>query len=54
MSERLVRERYLTAAGRLEGLIEAHRILKGEDGDEFDIVLWEMTDEVLAEVYGDE
>ena len=54
MSERLVRERYLTVAGRLEGLIEAHRILKRDEGDEFDRNLWSMTDEVLQEVYGDE
>ena len=54
MSEGLVRGRYLTAAGRLEGLIEAHRILKGDDGDEFDRNLWRLTEEVLAEVYGDE
>jgi hypothetical protein len=54
MSERLVRERYLLVAARLEGLIEAHRILKGDDGDEFDRNLWRMTDETLEEVYGDE
>mgnify|MGYP001087871222 CR=1 FL=1 len=54
MSERLVRERYLTAAGRLEGLIDAHRILKGDDGDEFDRQLWRLTDETIREVYGDE
>jgi len=54
MSERLVRERYLTVAARLEGLIEAHRILKGDGGDEFDLNLWRMTDETLEEVYGDE
>jgi hypothetical protein len=54
MSERLVRERYLKVAGRLEGLIEAHRILKGDGGDEFDRHLWRMTAETLREVYGDE
>jgi hypothetical protein len=54
MSERLVRERYLTVAARLEGLIAAHRILKGDDGDEFDRQLWRLTDETIAEVYGDE
>jgi hypothetical protein len=54
MSERLVRERYLTAAARLEGLIAAHRILKGDDGDESDRQLWRLTDETIAEVYGDE
>lgn len=54
MSEGLVRERYLKVAGRLEGLIEAHRLMKGADADEYDRLLWRMTDEVLAEVYGDE
>jgi hypothetical protein len=54
MSERLVRERYLTVAARLEGLIDAHRILKGDDGDEFDRNLWSMTADTLAEMYGDE
>jgi hypothetical protein len=54
MSERLVRGRYLTVAARLEGLIEAHRILKGDGGDEFDRHLWRMTAETLREVYGDE
>jgi len=54
MSERLVRERYLKVAGRLEGLIDAHRILKGGKGDEVDQQLWRMVDETLREVYGDE
>jgi hypothetical protein len=54
MSERLVRAQYLIAAGRLEGLIDAHRILKGDDGDEFDQQLWRLTDETIREVYGDE
>ena len=54
MSERLVRERYLTVAARLEGLIEAHRILKGDDADDADLLLWRLTAETLDEEYGDE
>jgi hypothetical protein len=54
MSERLVREQYLIAAARLEGIIDAHRILKGGHGDMFDEQLWRLTDETLKEVYGDE
>jgi len=54
MSERLVRERYLTVAARLEGLIEAHRIMKGDDADYSDRLLWRLTAETLAEAYGDE
>ena len=54
MSERLVRERYLKAAGRLEGLIDAHRIMKGGKGDEYDKQLWRLTDETLREAYGDD
>ncbi len=54
MSERLVREQYLIAAARLEGIIEAHRILKGDEGDMFDEQLWRLTEETLEEVYGDE
>jgi hypothetical protein len=54
MSERLVRERYLNVAARLEGLIEAHEILKGGEGDDADMLLWRLTKEVLAEEYGNE
>ena len=54
MSERLVRERYLKVAGRLEGLIAAHRIMKGDDADEFDKQLWRLTDETLRDAYGDD
>jgi hypothetical protein len=54
MSERLVRERYLKVAARLEGLIEAHRILKESRADEYDLNLWRMTEETLKEFYGDE
>jgi len=54
MSEQLVRGRYLTVAARLEGLIEAHRILKQDDGDFADRMLWSLTEKTLEEVYGDE
>ena len=42
-------ERWLRLAARLEGLIEAHRVLKGDDGDEFDQLLWRLADETVKE-----
>ena len=42
-------ERWLRLAARLEGLIEAHRVLKCEDGDEFDKLLWRLADEAVRE-----
>jgi hypothetical protein len=50
MSERLVSERWLTAAAKFEGIIEAHRIVKRGEGDEFDLLLWRLFDEIVAEV----
>jgi hypothetical protein len=50
MSEPLVSEKWLLAAARLEGVIEAHRILKGGDGDEADAILWRLFDEIVEEV----
>jgi hypothetical protein len=49
MSERLVSYRWLKAAARFEGSIEAHRILKGGQGDEHDLLLWKMFDDIRAE-----
>jgi hypothetical protein len=40
---------YMMVAARLEGVIDAHRILKGEDGDTYDRLLWDMTATVLRE-----
>ena len=54
MTERLVRERYLTVAARLEGLIEAHRMMKGDDADAADRLLWRLTADTLTKEYGDE
>ena len=42
-------ERWLRLAARLEGLIDAHRVLKGDDGDEFDQLLWRLADETVKE-----
>ncbi len=53
MSERLVSDRWLTAAAKFEGIIEAHRILKGGEGDEFDLLLWRLFDEIVYEVNRD-
>ena len=50
MSEQLVAHRWLIAAARFEGSIEAHRILKGGEGDEYDMLLWRMFDEIRGEV----
>jgi hypothetical protein len=46
-------ERWLKLAARLEGLIDAHKILKGGDGDEFDRLLWSMAGEMIAEATDD-
>jgi hypothetical protein len=53
MSDRLVREKWLIAAARFQGVIEAHRIMKGGDGDEYDAILWRLFDEFVAEVDGE-
>jgi hypothetical protein len=54
MSDALHRERYLMVAARLQGLIEAHRLLKGEDGDVYDENLWRVTEQTLRKAYSDE
>jgi hypothetical protein len=36
--------------GNLEGLIEAHEILKGDDADEYDELLWKMAAETCEGV----
>ena len=50
MGEMLVGQKWLNAAARFEGLIEAHRILKDGVGDETDELLWRLADEVIREV----
>jgi hypothetical protein len=42
-------ERWLKLAAQLEGLIEAHKILKGGDGDVYDEQLWRLAEEVSRE-----
>ena len=42
-------ERWLRLAAQLEGLIEAHRILKGGSGDVYDENLWKMAAQVVKE-----
>lgn len=43
-------DKWLIAAARFEGVIEAHRILKNGKGDEADELLWKMAAEIAAEV----
>ena len=50
MSEPLVAHKWLIAAARFEGSIEAHRILKNGVGDEYDRLLWRMFDDIRGEV----
>jgi hypothetical protein len=45
--------RYLVSSARFEGMIEAHRILKGGDGDEADRLLWSMAAEIAREADGE-
>jgi hypothetical protein len=42
-------QRWLILAGRLEGLIEAHEIMKGSGGDEYDRLLWKMARDIVKE-----
>jgi hypothetical protein len=42
--------RWLTFAAKLEGLIEAHQMLKGDDGDDYDKLLWRLAGEASKEV----
>jgi hypothetical protein len=41
--------KWMLLAARLEGMLEAHKLLKGGDGDEFDRLLWKMTDEMIRD-----
>ena len=41
--------KWMFLAARLEGMLEAHKVLKGDDADEHDLLLWRMTDEMIAE-----
>ncbi|HEY7824934.1 MAG TPA: hypothetical protein VIG24_18995 [Acidimicrobiia bacterium] len=45
------RERWLTLSGRLQGIIEAHRIMKesGPDEDAYDRQLWELAAQAVKE-----
>jgi hypothetical protein len=43
-------EKWLKGFARLEGAIEAHRILKSAKGDEYDALLWKLFDEIVAEL----
>ena len=42
-------DRWLRLAGRLEGVIEAHRIMKNGEGDDYDRILWKMAEQVSWE-----
>ena len=39
-------QRWLSLAAKLEGLIEAHQILKGDDADEHDLLLYRLAAEM--------
>ena len=41
--------RWLMLAAKLEGLIEAHQILKGDDADEHDLLLYRLTAQASKE-----
>ena len=43
-------DRWLKGFARLEGALEAHRILKEGQADEYDRLLWSMADEIIKEV----
>jgi len=40
---------YLSLASRLEGVIEAHKILKADDGDAYDEMLWRVAAGLVKE-----
>jgi hypothetical protein len=42
-------ERWLRLAAQLEGLIEAHKILKGDGGDVYDKNLWDAAADAVRE-----
>ena len=46
--------RWLMLAARLEGIIEAHKILKGDDADAHDLLLYRLADEASKEADDDE
>ena len=41
--------KWMFLAARLEGMLEAHKILKGDGADDYDRLLWRMSDEIIAE-----
>jgi len=43
-------ERWVTLAGVLHGLIDAHRMLKG-DGDEYDRNLWRLAEDAIRRAH---
>lgn len=45
--------KWLSAAARFEGVIEAHKIMKQAQGDQYDQILWDMAAEIAKEVDGD-
>ena len=42
-------QRWLSLAAKLEGVIEAHQILKGDDGDVYDEMLWRVAAGLVKE-----
>jgi hypothetical protein len=43
-------DKWLIAAARYEGVIEAHRIMKQNAGDPYDDILWNMATEIQKEL----
>lgn len=43
---------WVEMTGRLRGFIDAHRILRGDDADHVDRILYTLTDELRKEIHG--
>ena len=46
-------DRYMMLSARLQGVIEAHKILKGGSGDFADELLWNMTVDIIRGADGE-
>ena len=42
-------QRWLSLAAKLEGLIDAHQMLKGDGGDVYDEMLWRVASGLVKE-----
>ena len=41
--------KWMFLAARLEGLFEAHKVLKGDKADEHDLLIWQLAEQMIAE-----